>query len=68
MTFNLLEEFFYHTPAVDYPASVYKHLKTGLHAVLLNIPGPLCYLTIVVPTGNESEHGLPHTLEHCKYQ
>ncbi|KAI8052858.1 hypothetical protein BDF22DRAFT_620435 [Syncephalis plumigaleata] len=64
MTFNLLEEFTYHSPAINYPASVYTHSKTGLRVVLLNIPGPLCYLTIVVPTGNESEEGLPHTLEH----
>ena len=66
MTFNVAEELVYHSPAANYPATVYKHERTGLCAILLNVPGPLCYLSIVVPTGNASNRGLPHTLEHCK--
>ena len=44
---------------------MYKHERTGLCAILLRVPGPLCYLSVVVPTGNASDRGLPHTLEHC---
>ncbi|RKP09576.1 hypothetical protein THASP1DRAFT_2677, partial [Thamnocephalis sphaerospora] len=45
-------------------ANVYRHDGTGMRAVLLHVPGPLCYLTVVVPTGCKNNRGLPHTLEH----
>ncbi|KAI9595591.1 hypothetical protein BDF19DRAFT_440953 [Syncephalis fuscata] len=64
MTFTVTEELEYYSPAINYPTTVYKHNGTELRVVLLNVPGPLCYLTIVVPTGNKSDSGLPHTLEH----
>jgi Zn-dependent M16 (insulinase) family peptidase len=52
------------TPVSQYPCKVYRHEKTGMQAVLLDVPGPLCFLSVVVPTVCQDNRGLPHTLEH----
>ncbi|KAJ3108155.1 hypothetical protein HDU97_002067 [Phlyctochytrium planicorne] len=46
---------------------VYKHASSDLRVVLAPISGPLCSLTILVPTQSIDDAGHPHTLEHLVF-
>ncbi|KAI8903628.1 Metalloenzyme, LuxS/M16 peptidase-like protein [Gorgonomyces haynaldii] len=46
------------------------HVKTyekGMRMVFCHLPGPLCSLSIIVPTKISDDKGLPHTLEHLVF-
>lgn len=43
---------------------IFKHLKSKFRMVFVDLPGPLCSASIVVPTTATNDKGLAHTLEH----
>ncbi|PVV04925.1 hypothetical protein BB560_000557 [Smittium megazygosporum] len=47
-----------------FPAISLLEQDSSLRVVISRTPGPLCELSILVPTLAENDKGLPHTLEH----
>lgn len=45
-------------PVLSFPKTL------PLRTVLLPFGGPMCHMTLVVPTRTTNDKGLPHTLEH----
>jgi len=43
--------------------NTYKYEKSDFRVIFIDVPGPLCSTTIVVPTLSPNNKGLPHTLE-----
>ncbi|KAJ1938851.1 hypothetical protein FBU59_004312, partial [Linderina macrospora] len=50
-----------------FPCFVYKHRVSDFRVVVCQVPGPVCKMTVCVPTLCKDHNGKPHTLEHCKY-
>ncbi|ORX81651.1 hypothetical protein BCR32DRAFT_261274 [Anaeromyces robustus] len=44
--------------------NTYKYEKSDFRIIFVDVPGPLCSTTILVPTLSPNDKGLPHTLEH----
>ncbi|KAL3897236.1 MAG: hypothetical protein SGCHY_003555 [Lobulomycetales sp.] len=54
-------------PASPTSLSLYRHSGCGLRIALVPLPGPLCSVSIVLPTPSRDDKGLPHTLEHLVF-
>jgi len=64
MTFILESTSSFNTqPNQSLEINTYKYEKSGFRIIFIDVPGPLCTTTIVVPTLSPNDKGLPHTLE-----
>ncbi|ORY06614.1 hypothetical protein K493DRAFT_18579 [Basidiobolus meristosporus CBS 931.73] len=63
-TFSLVEDIDFRSPNGKVGLQVYKPSSSGFRIININVPGPLCYASIIVPTIADNDKGLPHTLEH----
>lgn len=52
---------------LEHRIRVYKFKESDFRIIFVNAKGPLCSLSIVVPTIPENDAGLPHTLEHLVF-